>query len=393
MSRGLRRLAIASVLAFAAATTTGTMSGRGQIVLPNGWLIRQPTGTMTQTDTMPQGAAASPDDKTLAVVNAGYNQPTLRLYSVPALDQIASIPLPGAFGRPLWLDGSHVLIAGANADALLDVDVSRQEVRSIPMPAHSYPVAVAKFGDTFAVATDGDTVRARRVARRRPCRQGHPYWRPHRRSRIRSERDALRIELLKQLHRRNRYANSSLAPATTGLHPTAILALKDAVYVAETDADTVGVYDPSTQRRVASIYVGDLPAAMMLDGVSPNALAQHGDAVFVSLGAANAIAVVRGHAVVERLAAGWYPTDVVPVGERLYIIDGKGEGSPPNPYFQPQRKSDFDYIATLEYGSIRTSDLHAAGRLPNPQGALGWREHTSDPWCVPAARSNTCSSS
>ena len=157
------------------------------------------------------------------------------------------------------------------------------------------------------------------------------------------------------------------------------MALKDAVYVAETDADTVGVYDPSTQRRVASIYVGDLPAAMMLDGVSPNALAQHGDAVFVSLGAANAIAVVRGHAVVERLAAGWYPTDVVPVGERLYIIDGKGEGSPPNPYFQPQRKSDFDYIATLEYGSIRTSDLHAAGRLPNPQGALGWREHTSDP--------------
>ena len=132
------------------------MSGRDQIVLPNGWLIRQPAGTMTQTDTMPQGAAASPDDKTLAVVNAGYNQPTLRLYSVPALDQVASIPLPGAFGRPLWLDGSHVLIAGANADALLDVDVSRQEVRSIPMPAHSYPVAVAKFGDTFAVATDGD---------------------------------------------------------------------------------------------------------------------------------------------------------------------------------------------------------------------------------------------
>jgi len=38
------------------------------IVLPNGWEIHQPPRLMTYTDTMPQGAAASPDGKTLAVV-------------------------------------------------------------------------------------------------------------------------------------------------------------------------------------------------------------------------------------------------------------------------------------------------------------------------------------
>ena len=367
------RLAGASILAFAAAVTSGAASGSGQIVIPNGWLIREPVGTMTQTDTMPQGAAASPDDKTLAVVNAGYNQPTLRIYSVPALDQISSIPLPGAFGRPLWLDDSHVLIAGANADALLDVDVSRQEVRSIPMPAHSYPVSVAKSGDTFAVATDGDL--SVRVGSLDDVHAAKAI-------RIGGHIGGLAFAPNGMLYVSNSSSSYVVAinPRTlasrrvsTGLHPTAILALKDAVYVAESDADTVGVYDPSTQRRVASIYVGDLPAAMKVYGVSPNALALHGDSVFVSLGAANAVAVIRNRAVVDRLAAGWYPTDVVPVGERLYIIDGKGEGSRPNPYFQPKRKSDFDYIATLEYGSIRTSDPHAAGRLPNPAGALGWR--------------------
>ena len=153
----LKRLAIASAVALAVAVTNGAAPAQDRIVLPNGWLIQPPVGTMTQTDTMPQGAAASPDEKTLAVVNAGYNHPTLRLYRASDLEQIASIPLTGAFGRPLWLDAGHVLVAGANADALLDVDVSGQTVRSIPMPAHSYPVAVARNGDTIAVATDGDT--------------------------------------------------------------------------------------------------------------------------------------------------------------------------------------------------------------------------------------------
>ena len=149
----------------------------------------------------------------------------------------------------------------------------------------------------------------------------------------------------------------------------------------------------STQRRVASIYVGDLPAAMNLDGVSPNALAQRGDSVFVSLGAANAIAVIRNRAVVDRLAAGWYPTDVVPIGQRLYVIDGKGEGSPPNPNFKPQRRSNYDYIAALQYGSIRTHDLHAAA-APNPQGATRLaRTHRPIPSSALADRSNTCSSS
>jgi YVTN family beta-propeller protein len=378
-SRSLLRLAIAPALVLAALATTGAIWGQGQIVLPNGWLIRPPAGTMTQTDTMPQGAAASPDEKTLAVVNAGFNQPTLRLYSVPGLDQTASIPLPGAFGRPIWLDGTHVLVAGANADALLDVDIASQVVRAIPMPAHSYPVSIAKMGDTFAVATDGD--RSVRFGPLDGLHAAKPIP-------IGGHIGGLAFATNGTLYASNSSSSYIVAINTqtsnarrisTGLHPTAILPLADALYVAETDADTVGIFDPSTQRRLASIYVGALPAAMQLDGVSPNALAQHGDSVFVSLGAANTIAVIRNRTVVDRLAAGWYPTDVVPVGERLYIIDGKGEGSPPNPNFKPQSKSFYDYIATLQYGSVRTSDLHVPGHLPNPQGAIGWRAHTSDP--------------
>ncbi|HTA37992.1 MAG TPA: alkaline phosphatase family protein [Candidatus Acidoferrales bacterium] len=373
----LKRLAAASALALAAATS-GAASGQDRIVLPSGWLLQPAVGAMTQTDTMPQGAAASPDEKTLAVVNAGYNRPTLRLYRVTDLEQTASIPLPGAFGRPLWLDATHVLVAGANADALLNVDVSTQTVRSIPMPAHSYPVAVAKSGDTFAVATDGDmSVRIGSLDDVHAAKPTH----------VGGHIGGLAFSPSGTLYASNSSSSSvavvdpqtlAVTRLATRLHPTAILARKDAIYVAETDADTVGVYDPATRSRLASIYVGDLPAAMKLDGVSPNALSQHGDTVFASLGAANTIAVIRNRTVVDRLAAGWYPTDVVPIGDRLYIIDGKGEGSSPNPYFRPHSKSDYEYIATLEYGSIRTHDLHAAAG-PNAQGAIGWQAHDDGP--------------
>src|SRR5579863_3882013 len=113
------------------------------IVLPNGWEIHQPPQLMTYTDTMPQGAAASPDGRTLAVVESGFNPPTLRLYSTNDLTQVASVPLSGAFGRPVWLDANRILVAGANADAIFVVTVKPQAVAAIAMGKGSYPTAVA----------------------------------------------------------------------------------------------------------------------------------------------------------------------------------------------------------------------------------------------------------
>jgi hypothetical protein len=62
----------------------------------------------------------------------------------------------------------------------------------------------------------------------------------------------------------------------------------------------------------------------------------------------------------------------------LYIVDGKGEESPPNPHFITQAKGFLDYIATLQYGSIRAVNLANAGQ-PNAIGALGWEKASANP--------------
>src|SRR5579863_3707928 len=328
-----------------------TAPARSGAVLPNGWILRAPSGPMTETDTMPQGAAASPDGRRLAVLDGGFNTPSLRLYAIPSLEQVAEISLPDAFGRPVWLDGHHVLAAGASADVLFDIDVDNRVTRTIALPRHSYPVAIAFDGKRVAVGTDGDlSVRVgdiSTIANSRPVRVGGHIG-------------GLAFDGDGTLFAANSSGHDVIAVDSTqrarriatGLHPSALLCVGATLYVAQSDDDSIGVYDTATGRRIASIPMSP-PGFEGLDGSSPNALARAGTAVLASLGAANQIVELRNRVVVARIAAGWYPTDVVPLGEKLYIIDGKGEGTTPNPYFDPKSSGSYDYVAALQYGSIR----------------------------------------
>jgi DNA-binding beta-propeller fold protein YncE len=350
-------------------------------VLPNGWLVRAPQGMFRETDTMPQGAAASPDGKDLAVVDSGFNPASLRLYDPADLKQIAVVPLAGAFGRPLWLDSRHVLVAGDNADAISDVDVTTRSVRKIAMPAKSHPIAIAMARDgTIAVAGDGDgSVRFGRLndlAKAQPLRIGqHPgalVFSSDSRTLFASDRSGSDVAVVDVRSRR-------MSRLQTGLHPSDLLIDGGTLYVAASDADSVDVYDVRSLRRTAAIFVGDDVNGERLAGVSPNALARRGKLVFVSLGAANSVAVIRDDQVIVRIAAGWYPTDVVPIGARLYLIDGKGERTRPNPLFDPKSKSFNGYVASIQYGSIRTFDLDKINASAgSPQGEPGWNASGTD---------------
>jgi DNA-binding beta-propeller fold protein YncE len=362
------------------AASSGATVHRGGSVLPNGWVIRPSRGMARNIDTMPQGAAASPDGKILAVVESGFNPATLRLYDATNLSQILVVPLQGAFGRPVWTDARRVLVAGDNADVIYSVDVSTRSVQKVAMPPKSHPIAIARTRDgTIAVADDGDgSVRfgnLHDIAGALPIRIGkHPgalTFSTDARTLFVADRSGSSVVAIDV---KTRHVNKM----KTGLHPSDVLIAGDDLYVAASDADVVDVYSQATRKPIDEIFVGDEIGGKRLAGASPNALAANNDDIFVSLGAANSIAVLRKNRIVSRLEAGWYPTDVVPIGRRLYVIDGKGERARPNPRFDAKSKSFHDYVGAIEYGSIRTYDLaELAAGTGNPQGATGWRQAAS----------------
>src|SRR6185312_12217188 len=53
------------------------------------------------------------------------------------------------------------------------------------------------------------------------------------------------------------------------------------------------------------------------------------------------------------------------------VVDGKGEGTRPNPLFDAKHRNFLYNIGALQYGSIRAYDLGAAVAA-NPQGQTGW---------------------
>ncbi|HET6275099.1 MAG TPA: PQQ-binding-like beta-propeller repeat protein, partial [Candidatus Cybelea sp.] len=357
-----------TLAALVLACTGAIASSASPSLLPNGWIVRAPAGTIVSTGTMPQGAALSPNGSTLAVVESGFNPPALAFYATPSLRAIRHVALTGAFGRPVWTSRG-VLVAGANADAIFAIDPASGRVRTIALQRNSYPVAVAASGGIVAVATNGDASvligRLDALRHARPIRVGRQL------GPLTFSPDGTRIFVAV---RSGRYVASvdartgAVRRIATDLHPSDVLVEGGTLYVAQADADTVGAYDAATGRRIRNVFVGATPHTI---GSSPNSLSAAGDAIYVSLGAANEVVVLRGGRIAARLPSGWYPTDALARGNRLYIVDGKGDGTKSNLGFDVMSRGYHDYIGAIEFGSIREIALGGALPPPNPQGAQG----------------------
>jgi DNA-binding beta-propeller fold protein YncE len=361
----------AAIIAIVAAGLTfGIASGAAFSVLPNAWILHAPSGTVVQTETMPQGASISVDGSTLAVVESGYNPPSIAFYSTQDLRLLRRVAVRGAFGRPAWV-GSRVFVAGANADAVFALDPASGAVRRIALRRHSYPIAIAVRNGIAAVACDGDgSVRVGAFDSLRRARAifvgrqlGAVAFSPNGATvfvTVRSSNYVAAVDL----------ASGRVRRIHTDLHPSDVLVVGSRLYVAQADADTVAAYDVATGRRLSNIFVGTMPSMI---GSSPNSLAASArGSVFVTLGAANDVAQIHNGRVVARYPAGWYPTAAIPLGDRLFIIDGKGEGTKPNRGFDVMSRSDHDYIASIQFGSIREVSINSGAQAGNPQDAQGY---------------------
>jgi YVTN family beta-propeller protein len=129
---------------------------------------------------------------------------------------------------------------------------------------------------------------------------------------------------------------NTAAPATpvqsinVGLHPTALYNSGNALFVANTNSDTVSVIDTTSNKVVQTIATQPWPSSNV--GYAPDSIALTKDGhLLVSLGRANAIAVYRyGGSPQEPvsylglLPTDYFPADVATVGDQVVVTNTRG---------------------------------------------------------------------
>lgn len=350
---------------------TAAFAAPGLTLLPTGWSIRGADGPVTTVGTLPSGLVMSHDGAHIIELEAGFRKPALRVLDAATLKELRSVTLSGAYGAPLRDrdgDGVWVSVAGAFQEQIAHVDTVTGTVdRDVSLPLPFFPVALARAPDgTLAVAGDlGNRVAfvdpvAERIAGSVAVGR-HPAalaFSPDGRTLYVANRGESQVDVV------DAAARAVQARITVGLHPAALAIGAQRLYVADSDDDDVAVIDLASRRVIARVPLPFARADAV--GASPNALALDGDRLYVTCGAANAIAVFRttaaGLAPLGAIPVGWYPTAVAVdrAHHALYVANGKGESGHPNPGYDPNgppfaiaTTAPDQFIANQLRGSIR----------------------------------------
>lgn len=123
---------------------------------------------------------------------------------------------------------------------------------------------------------------------------------------------------------------ASVRSISVGLHPTALYVTAGALFVANTNSDTVSVVSTKLDKVVQTIATKPWPESST--GYQPNGIALTKDGhLLVTLGRANAVAVYRYYgnplapvSYIGLLPTDYYPSDVFTTGNRIVVANTRG---------------------------------------------------------------------
>jgi YVTN family beta-propeller protein len=155
----------------------------------------------------------------------------------------------------------------------------------------------------------------------------------------------------------------------TARHPSALLLNNDGsrLYAASASTDAVSVIDTHARRLVGTI-TAHVPGGVR-EGSTPNALAlsPDGSRLYIAEADNNAVSVanLENNTVFGRIPAGWYPTALLVTKDSLFVVNGKGNGTGPNPR-GPWSGSN----AARQYTLSQTSGTLMSMELPRAQAEM-----------------------
>lgn len=321
-----------------------------RVLLPNGWSLT-PIGKSLPLGDLPLNMAVSSSGKYLAVTNNGYSRQFIQLFDVKKEKQLAEITIPKAWvGLAFSHNGRRLYASGGNDNMIRQYTIRKNHliqtdsiVLGKPWPenkmgvtgialddGHSRLYAVTKENNSLYVCNTGTNKVVNRIqlsAEAYTCL-------------LSPDRNILYISLWggeKVL-----FVNTQTAQitdsVTTESHPNDMAVTHDGHYlfVANANSNSVSVIDTRKAKVIETLSAALYPNAPAGSTTNSVTLTANDKTLYVADADNNCLAVFDvskpGHAhALGFIPVGWYPTCVRMAGGKLWVSNGKGFHSMPNP--------------------------------------------------------------
>ena len=373
--------------------------------LPTG-IVLDPAGPSIPLGSMPVTMTFSPDSSAIVAVLSGFREQGIQVVDVASHRVTQTIEQRSAFlGAAFSTDGRRLYVSGGNRDLVYEYAWSggratlADSIALGPPPPDStggrrYPAGLAcsPDGSRLYVAENlGDAVAVVDLASRRVLQHVPVGFDPY--GVVVDAAGSVWVSV---------WGGSQVvrfAPAPAGLverariavgrHPSSLLLDRAGtrLFVTCATSDRIAVVD--THADSVSAVIDDAAPGGPSEGSTPNALAlsPDGSRLYVAEADNDAVALFA----TDRLSAGaggshdallgripveWYPTAVLARGDSVWVLNGKGAGSGPNPKFrQPGLKKKLD---PKQYSLGQTNGSLMTVVAPDARLLAAWSKRVAD---------------
>ena len=362
------------------------------MLLPTGWSLT-PAGNSLPLGDLPLNIAVAPNKKYLAVTNNGQGKNSLQLIHAKKGKVLHSLEIPIAWLGLAFSDDSKTLyVSGGNSNAILRYTVEKEKLmlRDTLSLGKPWPVRISPGG----LCVDDQRGLLYVVTK-----ENHSLYVVDTRSKAILYRDSIGKELYtcalspdRKLLYLTHWGGNELVVWNTetrkvkiripvGDNPNDLTINKKGTlaYVACADDNSVSVVDLVQNKVVETLVATLYPDAPTGSTSNSVALTSDEETLYVANADNNCLAVFdvskpQHSSSLGFIPTGWYPTCVRIIGRIIYVANGKGFSSFPNPEgpnpigkktkanYQKGEEADDQYIGGLMKGTMSMIQVMAPGQ-------------------------------